>query len=210
MADNAIYWRGWEEGVLAAYQQDQGSTNHCAKYASASAVNLLVGSSFDGSSLVSGLDNQFLRGSGKYTILGNHNGSLVFQTANLVKQLGLLNGIDLEICLKRGKVPDLLDTLRDGVTVSLVSVTYFKGKEPLIYRGQNTDSVLAAARWVSGHIMIPSAHDPGHQNLAGVCTPWGFLSSWTSKDQLYWMSDKDFQRTWGKLSYFNMVTVRLA
>ena len=209
MSELVIYWRDWEERKLAAYQQDQGSSNHCAKYASASAVNLLLGSSFDGSSLVSWLDNQFLRGSGKYTFLGNHNGSLVFQTANLVKRLGSLNGINLEVRIKRGKLPDLLDTLQDGATVSLVSVTYFKGEEPLISRGQNTDGVLAAARWVSGHIMIPSAHDPGHQNLAGVCTPWGFLSSWTSKDQLYWMNDEDFQRTWGRLSIFNMVTVRL-
>ena len=83
MSELVIYWRDWKERKLAAYQQDQGSTNHCAKYASVSAVNLLLGSSFDGSSLVSWLDNQFLSGSVRYTILGNHNGSLVFQTANL-------------------------------------------------------------------------------------------------------------------------------
>lgn len=209
MSELVIYWRDWEERTLAAYQQDQGSSNHCAKFASASAVNLLLGSSFDGSSLVSWLDNRFLRGCGIYTILGNQNGSLVFQTANLVKRLSILNGIDLEVHIKRGKVPELLNILQDGATVSLVSVTYFKGEEPQISRGQNTDGVLASARWVGGHIMIPSAYDPGHYNLAGVCTPWGFLSSWASKDQLYWMSDEDFQRTWGRLSIFNMVTVRL-
>ena len=209
MSELVIYWRDWEERKLAAFQQDQGSTNHCAKFASASAVNLLMGSSFKGSSLVSWLDNRFLRGSGKYTILGNHNGSLVFQTANLVKRLSMLNGIHLEVRMKRGKLPDLLDTRQDGSKVSLVSVTYFQGEEPLICQGQNTAGVLGAARWVGGHIMILSAHDPGHYNLAGICTPWGFLSSWTSKDQLYWMSNEDFQRTWGRLSIFNMVTVRL-
>ena len=209
MSELVIYWRDWEERKLAAYQQNQGSSNHCAKFASASAVNLLLGSSFDGSSLVSWLDNRLLRGSVRYTILGNHNGSLVFQTANLVRRLGLLNGIDLEVRIKRGKLPDLLDVLQDGATISLISVTYFKGEEPLISRGQNTAGVLAPARWVGGHIMILGAYDPGHQNLAGVCTPWGFLSSWASKDQLYWMSDEDFQRTWGRLSIFNMATVRL-
>ncbi len=209
MSELAIYWRGWEEDKLAAHQQDQGSTNHCAKFASASAANLLLGSSFDGGSLVSWLDDRLLRGSIRYTILGNHNGSLVFQTANLVKRLGLLNGIGLDVHIKRGKVPDLLGALKDGGAVNLISVTYFKGEEPLISRGHNNASALAAARWVGGHIMIVSAYDPGHCNLAGICTPWGFLSSWASKDQLYWMSDMDFQRTWGRLSFFNMVTVRV-
>ena len=205
----AVYWRGWEEEKLAAYQQDQGSTNHCAKYASATAANLLSGTSFDGRSLVSWLEGRLLKGSARYTIFGNHNGSLVFQTANLVKRLGLLNGIPFEVRIKRGKVPDLLDALKDGGAISLVSVTYFKGEEPQICRGQNTASVLAAARWVGGHVMILSAYDPEHYNLAGVCTPWGFQSSWASKEHLYWMTDEDFQRTWGRLSFFNMVTVRM-
>lgn len=208
MSELAIYWRDWEEEKLAALQQDQGSSNHCAKYACASAVNLLLGSSFDGGSLTSWLDARLLRGSFRYTIWGNHNGSLVFQTANLVKRFGLLNRIGLDVHIKRGKVMDLLDTLKDGGALSIISVTYFKGEEPLISRGRNSASALAAAHWVGGHIMILGAYDTGHYNLAGICTPWGFLSSWASKDQLYWMSDTDFRRTWGRLSYFNMVTVR--
>ena len=210
MSEHGIYWRGWEEGDLAAYQQDQGSTNHCAKYAAATAANLLLGTSFDGSSLVSWLDNRLLKGSVRYTIFGNHNGSLIFQTANLVKRMGLLNGITFEIGIKRGKVPDLINSLKDGGAVNLVSVTYFKGEEPLISRGHNNASSLAAARWVGGHIMLLSAYDTRHHNLAGISTPWGFQSSWASKDQLYWMSDEDFRRTWGRLSIFNMVTVRIA
>jgi hypothetical protein len=209
MSELTIYWRGLEEGDLAAYQQDQGSSNHCAKYASATAANLLLGSSISGDSLVFWLDNQFLKGSFRYTILGNHNGSLIFQTANLVKRLGSLNGIDFKVRIKRGKRHDLFNTLKDGGAVCLVSVTYFKGEEPLISRGQNVASALSAARWVGGHIMILSVYDPEHHNLEGGSTPWGFLSSWASKDQIYWMSDKDFLRTWGRLSFFNMVTVRM-
>lgn len=209
MSEHVIYWRGWEEGVLAAYQQDQGSTNHCAKYAAATAANLLLGTSFDGRSLVSWLDDRLLKGSVRYTIFGNHNGSLIFQTANLVKRLGLLNGITFEARIKRGKVTDLLNALKDGGAICLVSVTYFKGEEPLISRGHNNNSALAAARWVGGHIMLLGAYDSGHHNMAGACTPWGFHSSWTSKDQLYWMGDEDFRRTWGRLSYFNMVTVKV-
>lgn len=209
MSAIATYWRGWEEGKLAAHQQDQGSSNHCAKYASATAVNLLLGSSFDGGSLVSWLDERPLKGSVRYTIFGNHNGSLIFQTANLVKRLGLMNGINFEVHIKRGKVPDLLNSLNDGGTVCIISVTYFKGEEPPIFKGHNNTSALGSAHWVGGHIMILSAYDPNHHNQAGLCTPWGFLSSWASQDQMYWMSDADFQRTWGRLSIFNMVTVKM-
>ena len=208
MSNLTIYWRGWQETRLAGYQQDQGSTNHCAKYASASAVNLLSGSSISGDSLVTQLENQFLRGSSRYTIIGNHNGSLVFQTANQLRLLGLLNGIKLDVRIKRGKVLDLLDILKDGGTICLISVTYFKGEKPLIARGNNTASALASARWVGGHIMVLGVYDPGHHNPDGICTPWGFLSSWASKDQLYWMTDEDFRRTWGRLSFFNLITVR--
>ncbi len=208
MSNLTIYWRGWQESRLAGYQQDQGSTNHCAKYASAAAVNLLSDSSISGDSLVTRLENRLLRGSFRYTIFGNHNGSLVFQAANQLRLLGLLNGIKLDVRIKRGKVPDLLDSLKDSGTICLISVTYFKGEEPLIARGNNTVSALASARWIGGHIMVLSVYDPGHHNLDGICTPWGFLSSWGSKDQLYWMTDEDFRRTWGRLSFFNMITVR--
>ena len=209
MSDVATYWRGLEEGNLAVHQQDQGSTNHCAKYASATAANLLLGASFNGGSLVSWLEKRLLKGSLRYTIFGNQNGSLVFQTANLVKLLGLLNGISFKVRIKRGKVADLHGALKDGGSICIVSVTYFKGEEPLIFKGQNTTSALAAARWIGGHIMVLGAYDPQHHNSAGVCTPWGFLSSWASKDQMYWMTDEDFQHTWGRLSFFNMITVRI-
>jgi hypothetical protein len=33
MISEKQYWRGWTEIELAAYQQDQGSSNHCAKHA---------------------------------------------------------------------------------------------------------------------------------------------------------------------------------
>ncbi len=209
MSEQVVYWRGWEEADLASYQQDQGSTNHCAKYAAATAANLLLGTSYNGNSLVSWLDDRLLKGSIRYTVFGNHNGSLIFQTANLVKLLGNLNGINFKVRVKRGKVQDLIDTLKDGGAVNLVSVTYFKGEEPKISRGHSNSSALAAARWVSGHIMLLSAYDSRHRNQAGTSTPWGFQSSWASKDQLYWMRDEDFRRTWGRLSIFNMVTVRV-
>lgn len=208
MPNITMYWRGWNESNLAAFQQDQGNSNHCAKFASASAVNLLTGSAIDGNSLVAWLENRLLQGSARYTIFGNDNGSLVFQTANQLRRTGSFAGIDLDIRIKRGKVPDLLDELKDGESVCLVTLTYFQGEEPLIAKGQNTANALAPARWIGGHIMILAAYDAKHQNRVGLPTPWGFLSSWGCTDELYWMADMDFQRTWGRLSFFNMITAR--
>ncbi|NQS92354.1 MAG: hypothetical protein HQ574_08085 [Chloroflexi bacterium] len=209
MSEVTIYWRGWTESQLAAYQQNQGSTNHCAKYATATVYNLLYETDLSGDILVSWLNTRLLRGTFRYTIFGNQNGSLVFQTANLIRKLGQLQNNKPEVKCHRGNVETLQDSLRDGGALTLVSVTYLQGKEPVIARGINTASTLAASRWVGGHIMILGAYDHGHHNQEGTRTPWGFLSSWTSKDQLYWMTDEDFKRSWGRLSILNMVTVRM-
>ena len=207
MSDSTFYWHGWLESQLAAYQQDQGNTNHCAKYASATAINLLLGTSLTGDSLVNWLNNRFLRGTVRYTIFGNHNGSLVFQTANQIRKLGRAHNLNLLVKSKIAKIPDLLDSLKAEGKITLVSVTYFKGEEPAIARGNNINSSLASARWIGGHVMILGAYDPGHHNQSGNCTPWGFLSSWAGKDQLYWMTDEDFKRSWGRLSIYNIVEV---
>ncbi|MGB2964680.1 MAG: hypothetical protein WBB69_11915 [Anaerolineales bacterium] len=207
MSDITVYWRGWTEKQLAAYQQNQGSTNHCGKYAAASALNMLFDTSLAGKSLVAWLEERPLKGTALYTIFGNHNGSFVFQTANLIRKLSQLNGLAPSLKVSRGTIQTLKDTLQLGNKLVLVSVTYFQGQEPLITYGQNVGSSLAAARWVGGHLMILTAYDPQHQNTEKVSTPWGFISSWPKKDYLYWMTNEDFKKSWGKLSLFNMVTV---
>ncbi len=202
-----VYWRDWSESQLAAYQGDQGSSNHCAKFAAASALNLLYGREINGNELVSWVGSRPLKGTGVYTILGNHNGSLVYQTANLLRALARLEGISLQIKCGIGDKTTLLMLLDQSASLALVSLTYFRGKEPLIARGEKTTSALGSTRWVGGHIMILAAYDPDHHNRAGISTPWGFLSSWGADDQLYWMTENDFLHSWGRLSIFNMVSV---
>lgn len=209
MIERPIYWRGREESILASYQQDQGSSNHCAKYAAASAINMLTGLEVNGEQLVGWLDKRFFKGTLRYTIIGNNNGSLVFQTANQIRWLAFRHGLPLEVKLQRRKVTDLENALEDGGAVSLVSITYFQGEEPAISRGKATNTSLAKANWVGGHIMILGAYDPDHLNYAGHPTPWGFISSWGNKDEMYWMTNSDFQRTWGRLSILNMIRVRI-
>lgn len=203
----SLYWRGWSEAQLAAYQQDQGQSNHCAKYAAASALNLLYGTALSGASLVSWVNSRILRGTGRYTILGNHNGSLVYQTANLLREMARQHGLQPLIRTGFGTGPDLKSRLADGSRLTLVSVTYFQGEEPRIARGSSPESSLGGSQGLGGHLMILGAYDPDHRNRAGEATPWGFLSSWASRDKLYWMEEGDFHRTWGKLSFFNMITV---
>ena len=207
MSDITIYWRGWTEKQLAFYQQNQGSTNHCGKYAAASALNLLYGTSLAGDSLVNWVNERPLKGTPLYTIFGNNNGSFVFQAANLIRKLGQLNGLVPEVRSRRGRFQTLKENLLQGNSLSMVSVTYFQNNEPIIALGKNTSSSLGVTRVVGGHLMILGAYDPQHRNSEGFPAPWGFLSSWPSKDHLYWMSENDFQRSWGRLSLFNMVSV---
>ena len=210
MISGAVYWRGWPEQRLASFQGDQGSSNHCAKYAAASCLNLLYGLEIPGERLVSRVDERPLKGTGRYTIWGNHNGSLVFQTANLVRTLARMVRLSPRVEISRINHRTLVSLLRDSRGLALVSLTYLQGGEPVIARGGSTSSSLAPARVVGGHIMIPAAFDPGHRDQGGRSTPWGFLSSWGAGDQLYWMSAGEFSRTWGRLSLFNTITVSIS
>ncbi len=201
------YWRGWNEEQLAAYQGNQGVSNHCAKFAAASGLNLLFGVVLTGDDLVNWVESLPLKGTGRYTIFGNHNGSLVCQTANLVSELGRQAGLPIQVRSRRWRAAALLEVLQDNNLITLVTLTYLKGREPVIARGENTASSLAPAGWIGGHILIPAAYDPNHHNRDDQSTPWGFLSSWGSADHLYWMTVEEFFRCWGHLSVFNTVTI---
>ena len=207
MSDITIYWRDWTEKQLAFYQQNQGSTNHCGKYAAASALNLLYGTSLSGDSLVDWVNRRPLKGTPLYTIFGNNYGSFVFQSANLIRRLGQLNELVPEVRSRRGTFQTLKENLQHGNSLSMVSVTYFQNNVPVIALGKNTSSSLGVTRGMGGHLMILGAYDPQHRNTEGLPTPWGFLSSWPGKNHLYWMSENDFQRSWGRLSLFNVVAV---
>ncbi|MCJ7716965.1 MAG: hypothetical protein MUO54_10670 [Anaerolineales bacterium] len=207
MSDNTVYWRGWAEKQLASYQQNQGSSNHCGKFAAATTLNMLYGGSLTGEMLVEWLNMSFLKGTPRYTVFGNSNGSFIFQTANMVRKLGRLNGLYPDVKIKRGDSQTLKNNLKLGNVLLIVSVTYFQDKEPVIALGESSSSSLGATRLVGGHLMVLGAFDPQHKNEAGNPTPWGFLSSWPSKENLYWVSEDDFKRSWGRLSLFNMVIV---
>ena len=206
-SEKPIYWRGWSEKQLAAYQQDQGSSNHCAKYAAASLLNMLFGLVLKGEDLIQWVDSRPLKGTGRFTIFGNNFGSLVYQSANLIRELGRQVGLPFQIKVQSLDKPELLEILLDTKKLALLSVTYWQGEEPTIARGTNSSSSLGPAAWIGGHIMIPAAYDPSHQDQEGQNRPWGFLSSWRSEEEIYWMSDEDFGSSWGRLSLWNTVHI---
>jgi hypothetical protein len=208
MPEIAIYWRGWTENQLASFQQAQGNTNHCAKYAAATALNMLYGTNISGQSLVDWMQNRFLQGTMQFTIWGNNHGSLVFQTANIIRQSGRQNQLEPQVQSRIFNREKIIDILKDNNSLALVTLTYFLDREPIISQGRKTSSALGNKSWIGGHVMILGAFDPGHFNEAGLPTPWGFLSSWPGKEYLYWMTEEDFLRSWGMLSLFNTVTVK--
>ena len=202
-----VYWRGWSEDQLAAYQQNQGSSNHCAKYAAATGLNMLFGIVLAGNDLVDWVNARPLKGTGIYTILGNQNGSLVFQTANLVRELGQQAGLPIRVASQVSNAMDLLKNLQNDNVLTLITLTYFSGEEPIIAKGNNSSSSLASGGAIGGHVMILGAFDTNHRNKEKFSTPWGFLSSWGKSERLYWMTNAAFHRSWGRLSYFNAVTI---
>ncbi len=201
------YWRGWPEELLASYQQNQGQTNHCAKYAAAAALNLLYGREITGGELVSWLEKKFLAGTPRYTLFGETFGSLMVQTAAIVHDAARLYGLSPSIRTSRGKAADLMASLEDGNKLELISITYLKRSLPRVSYGASAGNALGGPAFFGGHIMVLGACDPFHLDEEGQAAPWGFLSSWARHDHLYWMTDEDFLSSWGRFSPFRRVTV---
>ena len=208
MNNRAFYWRGWGESQLAEYQQNQGQTNHCAKYAAATALNLLYGTSIQGGDIVDWLDIRFLAGTPRYTVLGNTFGSLVVQTAEIVRAAARQHNLTPDVSISRGNNSDLISSLQDPNQLEIISITYLKQDLPRVSYGTGISSSLSGPGFFGGHLMLLGAYDPGHLDQNGTPTPWGFLSSWARHEFLYWMTGEDFLRSWGRYSPFRRVTVR--
>jgi len=204
-----LYWRGWTEEQLAGYQQDQGQTNHCAKYAAATALNLLYGTEISGDDIVAWLDEKLWDGTPRYTIFGDSFGSLVVQTAAIVQAAAQQHGLAPAVQVSRGQVSDLLESLRLENTIELISITYLKSNLPRVSYGSAMRNSLGKPSFFGGHLMLLGAYDPAHQDREGSSTPWGFLSSWMKNEHLYWMPEEDFRRSWGRYSPFRRVTIRI-
>jgi len=209
MNDQAIYCQGWSENQLAGYQQNQGQTNHCAKYAAATALNLLYGTSIQGREIVAWLETRFLDGTPRYTVLGNTFGSLVVQTAEIVRAAAARFNLSPEVTISRGGRDDLLETLEYKDQVDIISITYLKHNVPRISYSTKLKRIIKKPKVFGGHIMVLGAFDSGHLDEMDQPTPWGFLSSWSGNEYLYWMPEEDFLHSWGRYSPFRRVTLRV-
>lgn len=208
MSTQALYWRSWDENQLAGFQQNQGQTNHCAKYAAAAALNILFDISIQGEDIVDWLETHFLDGTPRYTILGNTFGSLVVQTAEIVRAAASMYNLSPEVSISRGSRDDLLTTLEYDDRVDIISITYLKHNVPRISYGTSLRQIIKKPKVFGGHMMVLGAYDPTHLDEMDQPTPWGFISSWSGAEYLYWMPEEDFLRSWGRYSPFRRVTVR--
>ena len=93
--------------------------------------------------------------------------------------------------------PELLRTTAAAENiVSLVTIYWWFGHSPAIYYMDQPNN-YNALKGASGHTMVFAAYDPEHSS-GEVLTPWGFINSWiTQGTGLFWMTDHDFQKTWG-------------
>lgn len=208
MNTRAFYWRGWDENQLADYQQNQGQTNHCAKYAAAAALNMLYGTSIQGGEIVAWLETRFLDGTPRYTVFGNTFGSLVVQTAEIVRAAAALFNLSPQVSISRGSREDLLTTLDHRNQVEIISITYLNHNVPRISYGTRLKRTIKKPNIFGGHIMVLGAYDPTHLDEMDQPIPWGFISSWSGHEYLYWMPEQDFLHSWGRYSPFRRVTVR--
>ena len=93
--------------------------------------------------------------------------------------------------------PELLRTTAAAENiVSLVTIYWWFGHSPAIFYMDQPNN-YNALKGASGHTMVFAAYDPEHSS-GEVLTPWGFINSWiTQGTGLFWMTDHDFQKTWG-------------
>jgi len=93
--------------------------------------------------------------------------------------------------------PELLRTTGEVETLaSLVTIYWWYGRSPAIYYMDGPKN-YNALKGASGHTMVFAAYDPEHYS-GDVHTPWGFINSWITQGAgLFWMEDKEFQKSWG-------------
>lgn len=190
LASMTVYAGGLTEADLAALQQAQEG-NNCAKYAIASALNMLGFGYFSGKSIKDwAIPNPFL----SVPII---SATTPGQQINILNELAKYN--DLPITAEALKVTpsDLKVWLHDPNEVVIVTIGWDDNDIPIITRDSsdasgNPDRPAEGIGW-GAHSVVLASYDPTHVDAAGNPAPWGFVNSWTNGgNEIYWMTDADF------------------
>jgi hypothetical protein len=182
------------EADLARFQTLQQG-NDCALHSITSAIQLLTDKFYAPTDLI-GLANRLWWRGRLYRILPG-SGILPHMQMGLVNYLIRRDNLPLR-AKSLHLTPEILRNLPyDDELTALVTIYWLPKKTPGIYLG-STEYNYNGTAGLSGHTMLFSAYDPNHTNGRIGLTPWGFINSWIQGgSDLFWMTDKDFRRTWG-------------
>lgn len=181
------------EKNLAKFQSQQ-TGNDCAIHSIVAAIELLTNVRLDPQEIIKEVNRIWWRGS--LFRLAPKSGITPPLQARLLRYLAKKHNLPL-----KAKVfhlsPELLRATAEAENItSLVTIYWWFGHSPSIYymdRPKNYNKLKGA----SGHTMVFAAYDPQHFS-GEVHTPWGFINSWVNQGTgLFWMEDKEFQKTWG-------------
>jgi uncharacterized protein YukE len=192
---SGFYWSGYTEQALADYQQYQGARNDCAEFSVAAALNLMVGTNYQGADLGRTADeNAFI-----IPFFGQRmfpdGPTTPWQAANIVNGLAVQDGIAVSARTVHANTDELAEYVRQPDVIPIVVVAWGEDDPPAIARDGEIPPRLSADP-LGAHAMVLVAHDPLHSDPARGSTPWGLVNSWTDGgDDIYWMSDDDLERT---------------
>jgi len=185
--------RALPEKHLAKFQSQQ-TGNDCAVHSMVAAIELLTNVKLDPQEIIAEINRLWWRG--RVFRLAPKSGITPPLQARLLRYLAKKHHLPLQANLFHLS-PELLRATAEAENIaSLVTIYWWFGHSPAIYYMDQPKN-YNALKGASGHTMVFAAYDPEHFS-GEVPTPWGFINSWVTQGTgLFWMKDKDFQKTWG-------------
>ena len=185
--------RALPETNLAKFQSLQ-TGNDCAIHSLVAAIELLTNIRLDPQEIINEVNRIWWHG--RFFRLAPKSGITPPMQVRLLSYLAKKHNLPLKANLLHLS-PELLRTTAVAENiVSLVTIYWWFGHSPAIYYMDQPNN-YNALKGASGHTMVFAAYDPEHSS-GEVLTPWGFINSWiTQGTGLFWMTDHDFQKTWG-------------
>ncbi len=181
------------EAELAFYQKLQIG-NSCSFHAITTAVKMLLAVEIDPQELSDEVDHLWWR----FKPMRTFPGWAVTPTnqKQIVKYLAESRNLPIKATFSHANVETLREVIGYANAVPIITLLWVWGQAPGIYLGNasiNHNTSSAA----NGHTMVMAAYDPEHFNYGVGSTPWGLINSWVNNSQqLFWMTDEAFQRTW--------------
>lgn len=181
------------EPELAALQKLQVG-NSCSFHAISAAIKLLVDVQLDPHLLAEEIDYLWWR----FKPMRTYPGWAVTprQQKRIVNYLADSRALPLSAGFEHASVERLWEVLNYAHAVPLITLLWTKNHVPGIYLGSSPINYNSNNQ-TNAHTMLLAAFDPTHITYGIGETPWGFVNSWRNGgEQLFWMQDEDFRRTW--------------